>query len=568
MEHAPFLAQLARLLLNYVQQATVFFAVHVLLLLWVLYDLFSGRLRREISALRAWRPPGPGTTEATRLLAQFAKSTRQWGRHGVLVPMTDFSDRLDSVADSAIEELYGRVNLFLIVGIAGTFFGLFEFAARARDKLSVISRTGDLSQFAGIFSEALAKAFPVGFVGLCLLIAGHVIVSRREQSLRTAMAGAVQRAIDAREETFVSPVEAITEALRPLHGLEEALKKSLTPVVEELGKQLKGSAAIVQVQFATLEQAVGAVRASVGSLPVLADSLRNVLEGVPKVIGELEGLAQEWRQQVQGLACEVNQATGSLRAASGELSGAAAGMAGIPESVLKRTGASLSELVEASGTVWVQTSEVFFRDFQTSLLRLMETVRATSAEACAKLTSAAEELQGVGNQIQAAVAATARGAVEGTLEATLEEVRAVFREVDEALREKYPLAIKSLSETAAASIELLAATQQAAEAARGVPLLIDSVAVGLQSINAQLCEYIERLRALPVGTDSELKQAVDDASWQLAGIASAVPKAAAALLQLDGAARNVQGAVEQIRSELHRRPRRAWDWVVFGGDKS
>jgi len=562
LEHAGFLDQLARLLLNYVQQASVFFAVHLLLLLWLAHDVFHGRLRREIAALRVWRPGRPGITEATRVLAQFARSTQKWGRHGVLVPMTDFSDRLDSVADSTIEELHGRVNLFLIVGIAGTFFGLFEFAAEAK-KLLISSKTGDLSQFAGIFSEALAKAFPVGFVGLCLMIAGHIVVSRREQSLRNAMAGAVQRAMDAREEAFASPVEAITEAMRPLQGLQEALTNSLTPVVEELGKQLKDSAGIVQTQFKTLEEAVSAIQVSVASLHVLAESLKGLLEGAPKVIAGLQQVVEESGQQVQGLAADVNQAAGSLRSASGELSGAAASLGRVPESVLRETAASLSKLIEASGKVWADSSEGFFRGFQDSLLTLMLTVRDTSAEACAKLTAAAGELQGLANQIQATVVATARGAIEGTLQ----EARTVFHEVDEALRDKYPQAIASLKETAVASTELLKGTQEAAKTASSVPALVEAVAGSLRCVNAQLSEYIEQLRALPAGTDGELKEAIDAATAKVAGVASEVPKTVTALTQLNAVAREVNGAMGRIITELRRRPRRTWDWVLYGGRK-
>src|SRR6202171_6320059 len=139
-------------------------------LLHVIVVLFIGSTMRKLLAatqeLKKWEPGQPGEG-AAMVLAAFVEDSNRLGARGFVVPITDYSDRLDAQVENIVDEVSERTALLLIVGIAGTIFGVFEFASRS---LAVAS--GDrLARIGEILAASIAKAFPVGFVGLILMMA-------------------------------------------------------------------------------------------------------------------------------------------------------------------------------------------------------------------------------------------------------------------------------------------------------------------------------------------------------------------------------------------------------------
>ena len=554
-----FLQQLSLLLGNYFREAFPFFLAHVGLAVWVIFDSLYRKFQREIAALRDWQRSSPGTTEATRVLAQFVTSSEKWGKQGVLIPMTDFSDRLDSVADGIVEELHGRINLFLIIGIAGTFFGLFQFAVDALELLPKTAKTGDLSLFAKSFSGALAKAFPVGFVGLLLMVVGHFVASNREHALHNAMANAVRRAIDARDESFASPVDALTVALKPLHGLDQVLTKSLTPVVEKLGEELKTSSNVLAGQFEVLKGSVGAIQSSVQSLETVADRLKSLLEGAPAVLLNLHMLAQEWQKQVAALGSDVTSSTASLLSASGDLQTAASRLQGIPDEFAASTKTELENLIEGSGRSWIEISQKFFGGFQLTLSQLMAAVHDSSAMACTSLERAGGELQLVANTVKSSIESSAAAAIKGALE----EARGTLTGVDETLRQKFPEAIRNLRDAAEASTQLHTSISHTASGVNTVAEGVASLATSLGVVNQQLCEYITQLRSINTAQSGGAKTVNDIAEKLELAVQQFVP-ITRDLQEIKRINSGLQSDVRRIASRIGLQPRRMWHWMMYG----
>jgi hypothetical protein len=295
---------------NYVVFGWPFLLLHLLVLGLSIYTWFG--LRREIDHLTGWAPGKKHAdgSQATPILDQFIKESEQLGAQGFFVPMTDFSDRLDSIVSGKTTELYERINLFLIVGIAGTLFGVFEFAFRSASVLRNVSiPSGErVVELGTILSESLAKAFPVGFVGLGLMFLGQIFASFWENRLKQGVADATSKALQQR--LIVSRTQAqvvfdaatrIETALAPIQNLQAMMVDTLGPVVTELGQRLDQSLELVKSQFGELERttagfsaAVSDLRSGVGTLQSNTEHLGGLLQRAPEV---LEHLAELQRGQ-------------------------------------------------------------------------------------------------------------------------------------------------------------------------------------------------------------------------------------------------------------------------------
>src|SRR5438874_5312272 len=150
--------------------------------LYLLY--FIVHAVREIRACRNWIDHGETSAKSQIVgeLRLFLDESERWRTQGVAVPMTDYSDRIDSFIEGLSDHLHNAVNLFLIVGLAGTFFGMAEFARRAANP----QQLSDPKEVLGALQTALGHSFPIGFLGLCLTILGHPLASYFESRLREA----------------------------------------------------------------------------------------------------------------------------------------------------------------------------------------------------------------------------------------------------------------------------------------------------------------------------------------------------------------------------------------------
>src|ERR1700674_3788403 len=69
-----------------------------------------------------------GKSDIVRELEVFLEEADRWRVQGVVLPLSDYSDRIDSLIEGLVDRLHNAVNLFLVAGLAGTFFGMAEFA--------------------------------------------------------------------------------------------------------------------------------------------------------------------------------------------------------------------------------------------------------------------------------------------------------------------------------------------------------------------------------------------------------------------------------------------------------
>jgi len=398
---------LGRLLGGYLDAGWPFAAMHGVVL-YAVYKTWVSKIGTETKALQNWQPGGskvatvedigpielsgswkPGRSgaekgkaargrksETTPILDRFIEDSEALGPQGILVPITDYSDRLDSTVDGMLSELHDRINLFLLVGIAGSLFGLFEFAFRAYDALTS-PNVGDNDRIRLLgehLSSSMAKAFPVGFIGLVLTFFFQIIAGFPERRLRASLTDATREALARRKEVSKSQAQVIQEtagairtALLPLNDLKLTLTQSIQPVVKEFGTRLDQSLGLVKAQFsemqritASLAMAIRSVNAGVISLNKATDSLKGMLQDAPEVLSNTVKLQESQKAVLSDyekvLEGYVEQA-GRLNLA---VHTTISNMANLPEDIVRITQAVFEALGKNSLSAWGDSSKEFY----------------------------------------------------------------------------------------------------------------------------------------------------------------------------------------------------------------
>lgn len=362
---------LRTLVANYFNIAWPFVFLHVIVL--AVFVLHIQKIFQEGNALHRWTS---GTFEpqgdCARILQQFVDESRHWGPRGIFVPMTDFSDRLDSFVGGRLDTLHSHVNLFLVIGVAGTFFAMFRFAVSAA--------MGDLtsSNLSLRLAQGLSHAFPVGFMGLILSVAGHFVASAVEDRYRKAVNDATQHAMTIRQETGQSMLDRLEAFLAPLQNLQQILAGSLQPVIEGFQQQLKDTSALIQGQIQPLASAVAAIGASVEALSEPARNLAVAASGLPEALAETARLQQENRQLLERTTTIVNESSGALHRAALSMQQAAAGLHDLPESLRSSFESQLGRMASESERLWNEAAQDLF---------------AALSPACDSLAASAHSLQ-------------------------------------------------------------------------------------------------------------------------------------------------------------------------------
>jgi hypothetical protein len=336
---------LGQLILNYFTYGAPFAVLHALVAVMLVRQTWYRKIRVETQALERWEPrarsgpAGPdgtfeaeafaprvsGTAETTRILDEFVADCDKLGGQGFFIPMTDFSDRLDSIVDGITAEMHDRTNLFILVGVAGTLLGIFEFAFQSQ---VVINTTGGdpaktLPGLSDALTRSMSQAFPVGFVGLLLTFFSQVIASFPERRLRTALADATGKALAAREgasrshanalqdsvktmqETMGSSVKLMSEAMQPLANLQNTLGEFVKPTMDELREHLGKSLELVRAQFDEIQKTNAGTQKIVESAMLAVGSLNAVVENM---IGQAEQTRAANEEAVRGIRT-VNEET-------------------------------------------------------------------------------------------------------------------------------------------------------------------------------------------------------------------------------------------------------------------
>jgi hypothetical protein len=210
----------------YTSSALPFLLIHVFVLLTVIW-LFA-EIRKEIRAQPAW--------PATRGNVLKLSIVRERMPRLFAAFRPDYHSQTALTRTSPVtSSLHSRVNLFLVVGVAGTFFALFQFALKV---------SGAGADVAKSLREGLVLAFPVGFFGLVWTLLGHYAAFALEQELRRSVNGAIQRVMGQRQAYSHSVLDEISAALKPLKDLQGTLGETLQPVLESLRAELAMAAAI------------------------------------------------------------------------------------------------------------------------------------------------------------------------------------------------------------------------------------------------------------------------------------------------------------------------------------
>lgn len=457
---------LQALLRNYLVFGWPFLILHVLLVVLALRDWIE--IGKEIERLRRWRPGSlADDNPSTKVLQQFVDESERLGTQGFFVPVTDFSDRLDSIVSGKVTELYERINLFLIVGIAGTLFGVFEFSLRGAETLRIESNMSERGVIlATVLSESLAKAFPVGFVGLLLMFLGQLIVPFYENRLKQAVVDATQAALRRRMEvtrgqavTIAEAVDAFASATAPLADFQVTLAKGLEPLARELGGRLEQSLGLVRLQFDELQRStrefggsVTSLNQIVGGLGAKTDALGQALTGVPAL---LSGLTELQTRQSDSLKRFQDTLRASLEATERTVAAA------------QEASAAARELPREIGAA-----------AQTALENITWEAAKTSKELAAELRLVLEE----GSQLLAASSATINQQFS-------ESMNAAYVRLGDHLSVGSGAMFASVSRQAEAMAGLI---ENAAGEVRDVAGAARSAVVELDAIRASVTEQLEK----------------------------------------------------------------------------
>lgn len=389
------------LVLGYVTHGLFFAIIHVFVA-YLVYRSWHGKIELETDALELWVPPHRRalTTvkagETTRVLDRFVEESQKLGPQGFFVPMTDYSDRLDSIIDGMVAELHDRTNLFILVGIAGTLFGVFEFAFRSHEvALNQALDPGLRVQKLGEFlSDSMSKAFPVGFMGLVLTFLSQIVAAIPERRLREALSKATREALKCRAEDSISQAEivresadAIREAMQPISSLESTLTNSLQPVVEKFGESLEQSLKLVRFQFDQLQTAtqsihtaVASVQQGVASLELAAGEMKTLLEGAPKAIRSLDQLGERQQQFLTGLDASLQTHIIQSERINSGLNAATEGLLTLPQELIHHTKNALDSIGRESLLTWQSMSIEFSHQLRSDYSAVLTKINTQAAE--------------------------------------------------------------------------------------------------------------------------------------------------------------------------------------------
>jgi hypothetical protein len=509
---------LGRLVAAYGRDAWPFAIAHAAVAIFLVSSVRT--LLAETRALNAWQPGDEGRAMITRILASFVNDSRSLGSRGFIVPMTDYSDRLDSQIENIVDEIAERTNMLLIVGIAGTLFGVFEFAARTRSLPG-----GDrLAQMGGILAESIAKAFPVGFIGLMLMLIFQIALAKPISSLHDAASNATRRALENRgsvSDTLADSIASaigtsIAESMEPVSTLGATVSEHLQPIVVTLGDRLEQSLALVKSQFGAIDKstqrftdATAHLQTSASAMTTTADELRKVMASAPAVLAktaELQNLQHRALTQIQSAFDRDLKIASHVTETLDRVTNA---ISSLPEELVSRATAAVKASFDEVAAQSLKSWQTLTADLRAEL----------QLQTASLVIETKEEIGRVQEQVGAAAAEWGRLAAHGEtlisepLSRALSEINRSTAEVAEkltALASNFELVQSKL---ATLPDDLVRQTGSAIEPAfqriANASLttwssLVDKVAVGLQgSFN----EYVARAFEEVTRTDQQMRSA-------------------------------------------------------------
>lgn len=504
-----------RLLQAYAIHAWPFAILHLIVVAYLARSIL--RIRREATQLRAWDPMTPRAEGPAALLSDFVRDSADLGARGFVVAITDYSDRLCSEIQSTVDEVAARVNMLLLVGIAGTLFGVFEFAARAT------AVQGDrLSQIGFILTESVAKAFPVGFIGLMLMLTVRLAVASPVANVHAAVSDATRRALEHRGAVSLTLADsigaAIADAMRPVSTLDTTVSH-LQPILTTLGERLDASLSLVKTQFAAIDQGtdrfIGAtadLRESATAMTTTATRLEEILRATPALLASSEKLQQLYQQTFQEIGASFRSNLEEAAVIAASLRRVCESAEVVPELVVRNTAEAVKPVIEqfvadAAGA-WQSVLQRLSEKLAREHAAIREQTRGEMIEIQDAVRAAASEWERVARETAPRVTEPLRVALEGI---TAAAERAVALTGDLAISTQAAAADlvrlpESFAERSASSIQPVF-ERVAAESTSTWHDLVRVVAVDLQRDHA---DFVASSRREVVETNQHLRAAADE----------------------------------------------------------
>jgi hemerythrin-like domain-containing protein len=374
----------AQLLRNYVSVGWPFALVHAILAV-----AFAQRYRalvEEVRELQKWMPNQPGQAHYTsaRILAQFVSDCDRHGQKGSLIPMTDYSDRLDAHIGHSIAALATRANLFLIAGVMGTFFALFQFAFEAQGGLAPEAIGSRLSQ-------GLASAFPIGLVGLALTMFAHLLTDTLEGSFRQQAETKVHEALAARSEKLTTVESAVIEAVEPLKNLEATLSRTLQPVIEGFRDQLRHTHQIMAQQVQPLTEVVDRLERTTSEWKETMKDFREASSAYYRLMRESAEISRQNLGLIKSSRKIFDDLDQVIQASAGALVDASNRMSAVPQVLSDRLAETMESMTRRVEEAWRESSHKLFVDLAESAAGLRSSAKDLTV-ASAQLRSLPEDI--------------------------------------------------------------------------------------------------------------------------------------------------------------------------------
>ncbi len=183
--------------------------------------------------------------------------------------------------ESRAQHTRGVIGLFLLVGIAGTFWGLLRIAGGGSDP----------KLFQEALKSGISTAFPVGLMGLLLALVFNFLADSLEQRKTRqisafistgseSIADAVRAGLREGTAELTSRILELTNSLEPVRTLEGTLRGALEPTVRELGSQLQEATKLLAEQGDRLEKQTGAILGASAELTLTAKAMEKALASI------------------------------------------------------------------------------------------------------------------------------------------------------------------------------------------------------------------------------------------------------------------------------------------------
>jgi hypothetical protein len=312
--------------------------------------------------------------------------------------------------DTRAQKLRGIIQLLLLIGIAGTFSGLFHLSGMKDAKPE---------EFIKRLDEALSLAFPVGFFGLLwtllLSIVADVAEGKKEEHLEqlrprnVSSFEAMVKSLKAIEAHTAALPEAVATALQPVEKLEATLQLALRPTVESLVEVLRQQGDQLVLGKDALVMAANDVR----------DATRDAKDSIAQLAAATHDAIQAL-QAARQLEKEAQVLMGSLSGAMAR----ASGLLATTSEELATSGRTVREVEARVASLPERLAGSAEASIATSTNRIFEQLTAATEQ---QLRASGERLGGHTADMDARIAALA-GSLQRAADRVVEESRAERQE--------------------------------------------------------------------------------------------------------------------------------------------